>query len=94
MREDKGLKRLTFFLALYGRMEGLVKRVSENQIIVAKTVNRSKDNPIFLFGISFFVIFKPFLQLKAVDSEPCFLAAIFFNNPFKFYRILSAVPNC
>jgi hypothetical protein len=55
-RGGRVLNRLAF-LVLSGKMEGLVKRVSENQIIVAKAVNRSKDNPIFLFGISFFVIF-------------------------------------
>lgn len=51
------LNRFAFFWCYPENMEVLVKRESENQIIVAKAVNRSKDNPIFLFGISFFVIF-------------------------------------
>jgi len=88
------LNRFAFFWCYPENMEGLVKIVSENQIIVTKAVNKSKVNQIFLVGITFFVIFKSLLHLEVDDTESCFLATTFFYNPFEFFRILSAVPNC
>jgi len=40
------LNRFAFFWCYPENMEGLVKIVSENQIIVTKAVNKSKVNPI------------------------------------------------